>query len=143
MDVHIERALIIKPEPMQKILDGKKTWEYRSQKTNIRGLVALIQSGSARVVGACQVVDCLGPLTVDEFIQNASKGGWTRKKLEADRAELELEFAERNLYAWVLKNVVAFSRGFAFQNPAGAVTWASLPRDVARRVEKAVQDHLT
>ena len=51
------KALIIKKPWIDNILDGKKTWEIRGSKTNIRGQIELIQSGSGLVVGSCEIID--------------------------------------------------------------------------------------
>jgi hypothetical protein len=57
------------------ILDGEKTWEIRGSRTSVRGQVALIASGSGTVVGVCDLVDCIGPLTAEEFRKNTKKAG--------------------------------------------------------------------
>ena len=53
------KALLIKTPWIDKILDGKKTWEIRGSATKIRGRIALVQSGSGTVVGICELVDCI------------------------------------------------------------------------------------
>src|SRR5882724_4942048 len=55
-------ALIIREEPLSKILAGTKTWEIRGSATKRRGRIALIQSKSGLVVGTCDLVDVVGPL---------------------------------------------------------------------------------
>ena len=52
-------GLIIKPEWIDKILSGKKTWEIRGNKTKIRGKIALIQSGTSEIYGTCELVDVI------------------------------------------------------------------------------------
>ena len=47
----MERALIIKKEWVDKILSGGKTWEMRSTKTTVTGVIGLIESGSGLLVG--------------------------------------------------------------------------------------------
>jgi len=39
-------ALVIRPQWIEKILAGKKTWEIRGSRTAIRGIIGLIPSGS-------------------------------------------------------------------------------------------------
>jgi len=56
------KALIVKPGPMKKILDGSKSWEIRRGRCHIRGLIGLIESGSGEVVGVADLADCIGPL---------------------------------------------------------------------------------
>ncbi len=52
------KGLIIRKTWIDYILEGKKTWEIRGCKTNIRGQIELIQSGSGLVIGCCEIVDC-------------------------------------------------------------------------------------
>ena len=56
-------GLIIRSPWIETILAGEKTWEIRSSNTNVRGPIARIRGGSGRVVGTCDLVDCIGPLT--------------------------------------------------------------------------------
>lgn len=44
-----------------------------SIRTNVRRLVGLIRSGSGTVIGVCEVIDCIGPLTAHEFHKNARR----------------------------------------------------------------------
>jgi len=54
------RALLIRTPHIDKILDGKKTWEIRGGRTTVRETVGLIRIGSGTVIGVCDVVDCQG-----------------------------------------------------------------------------------
>jgi hypothetical protein len=69
------RALIIGTPHIEKILDCKKTWEIRGSRTNIRGQIGLIRSRSGTVIGVCDVIDCIGPLSVEQFRKNSRKAG--------------------------------------------------------------------
>ena len=51
-------GLIVKKEWLELILSGKKTWEIRGSRTNKRGRIALIESGSGLIVGTCEIVEC-------------------------------------------------------------------------------------
>ena len=70
-------ALLIRKEWLDRILAGKKIWEIRGSRTQKRGLIALVQSQSGTVVGSAELVDCLGPLTLDELNANMDKVGDT------------------------------------------------------------------
>jgi hypothetical protein len=129
----IERALIIYSEPLEWILSGKKVWEIRSKPTKIRGPIALLAKGTRKILGTCKLVDCLGPLTVDEFIANAPKMNATRRELEDDRIGLE-EDAAYGLYAWVLEDTKRLAKPIRFQNPSGAVIWVRLPPRVSDKL---------
>jgi len=74
-EITLSRGLVILPEPLRKILDGWKTWEIRSSATKIRGPIALIESGSGSVVGTCELIDSVGPLTRAQCLANARRAG--------------------------------------------------------------------
>jgi hypothetical protein len=109
------KALVIKPEPMKKILSGSKCWEVRRGRCQIRGLVGLIESGSGTVVGVAELTDCVGPLTRDLRIRNARKIGVS--------IETAAEPWPRGLYAWVLRNRRRLSRPVRYKHPNGIVRW--------------------
>lgn len=132
----IERALIIYSEPLEWILEGRKVWELRSRPTKIRGWIALSEKGAKRIVGICRLVDCLGPLTVNEFIENAKKMAYTRAELEEERKQLEEDFNESTTYAWVLEGVKRLPTPISFENPSGAVIWARIPIEIAQKLVK-------
>ena len=52
------KCLIVKPPFANYIVNGIKTIEYRSRKTNIRGRIGIIESGSSTILGDVQLVDC-------------------------------------------------------------------------------------
>jgi len=124
------KALIIKPEPMRKILDGSKSWEIRAGRCHVRGLIGLIESGSGAVVGAAELVDCVGPLTRTLRLANARKMGVSAG--EASKAW------SRGLYAWVLKKRRRLSHPVRYKHPQGVIRWVSL----SSTVEKAVRGQL-
>lgn len=66
------KALIIKKPWIDYILNGSKVWEIRGSKTNIRGQIELIQSGSGLVVGSCEIIDCK-ELTLEDYKNNIDK----------------------------------------------------------------------
>ncbi len=131
----IERTLIIMPEYLEWILSGKKTWEIRTQPTKIRGTVALSEKGTKRILGVCTIVNCLGPLTVDDYIKNARKMNRSKKELVANREDIEIDFLIYDFYAWVLSDIKGLAKPVAFENPSGAVTWAKLPPAIARKIK--------
>lgn len=64
------KGLLIKKPWIDLILRGKKTWEIRGSRTFTRGRIALIESQSGTVVGTCDIVDVVGPLTPDQLRRN-------------------------------------------------------------------------
>ncbi len=67
------RGLIIRSVPINDILAGRKTWEIRGRLTRIRGTIGLIEKGTGTVVGLCDLVDCIGPLSLAEMSRNVGK----------------------------------------------------------------------
>jgi hypothetical protein len=89
------RALLIRRPWIDLILGGQKTWEIRGARTAIRGQIGLIASRSGTVIGVCDLVDCVGPLTAEQFRKNAKKAGMRP-------SEATLGYY-RQTYAWVLE----------------------------------------
>jgi len=110
---------MIKSPHIDNILNGKKTWEMRSQSTKIRGLIGLIKSGSGIIWGQATLVDCLGPLSLEERLKTQDRHLITPERLNnPDVAKYD--------YAWVLENVETFSTPRQYDHPSGAVTWVTL-----------------
>jgi hypothetical protein len=107
------------------ILDGKKIWEIRSRSTNIRGRIGLIKSKTLTVVGTCEIVDVIGPLT-------------TRIIKESSRAKMNAAPKDCSdcvgSYAWVLGDVRRLVRPVPYKHPSGAVTWVKLDEEKAAEV---------
>jgi len=64
-------AVLIRAPFVDWILEGKKTWEIRSRATHIRGRIGLIKCKTLTVVGTCEIVDVIGPLTAHVIKANA------------------------------------------------------------------------
>ena len=111
----IERGLFIKEEPMNLILSGKKTWELRGRSTKIRGLIGLIQSKTGKVVGTAELVDCKGPLSIDELMATRKHGCKPKDFKNGTYYE--------NTYAWVLKNATRLKKPIPFKRKPGAIVW--------------------
>jgi hypothetical protein len=90
-DSVIARTLIIMSEPIEWILSGRKIWELRSKPTKVR--IGLSEKGMKKIVGTCTLKECLGPLTVDEFVANARKMNYVKSELEAERKSLTKELS--------------------------------------------------
>jgi len=119
-------ALQIQHPHIDKILDGEKTWEIRGSRTNVRGRIGLIASGSGTVIGVCELVDCIGPLTAEEYSKNARKAG-------KHPSEAILGYY-RQTFAWVLENARKLKRPVEYQHKPGAVIWVRLEAAVEATV---------
>jgi hypothetical protein len=109
---------IIRSPYVDWILAGKKTWEIRGRYTHVRGKIALIRGGSGLIVGTCELVDVVGPLTLRQLRKNA-------KKLARRKSEVK-SLPYGTTFAWVLKNASKFKRSRPYEHPAGAVIWVKL-----------------
>lgn len=131
------RGLVIRAPFVDWILDGLKSWELRGSATHVRGTIALIAAGSGTVVGTCDLVECLGPLRVDDLRRNAGK-----LNRRADDFAAPLHYGE-NTHAWVLSRPRRLPRPVRYVHPAGAVIWVRLGREVAARIADSANERST
>jgi hypothetical protein len=129
------KALIIDTPHIDNILQGKKTWEMRSSRTRIRGLITLIRMGSGAVVGIARLVDATGPLTTDEMLATEAK-----HLIRPDR--LALPEVAKYRYAWILEDARAISPAVPYQHPPGAVIWVNLDAAVTERACRSLPPSL-
>jgi hypothetical protein len=120
------RALLIRRPWIDLILAGKKTWEIRGARTSIRGRIGLIASRSGTVIGVCDLVDCIGPLTAEQFRKNAKKAGMRP-------SEATLGYY-RQTYAWVFEKPRLLKQPGLYQHPSGAVIWVKFNGRVERKI---------
>jgi predicted kinase len=125
------RALFIRSPHIEKILDGKKTWEIRSARTNIREQVGLIRSSSGTVIGVCDVVDCIGPLTEEQLRKNARKAGMNPSYVSLEEGEMK--------FAWVLANPQYLKAPVPYKPRSGAIIWIKLDAQVEKAVQLAMK----
>jgi hypothetical protein len=122
------KGLIIRAPYIDWILDGLKTWELRGSATKVRGPVALIEGGSGKVVGTCEITEVVGPLAVKDLRANADK-------LNARPSDFsEPLYYGNKTHAWVLSNVERLKKPVSYKHPSGAVIWVNLSDDVRRQV---------
>jgi hypothetical protein len=119
------RALVIRNEPINQILKGTKTWEMRGTPCKIREQVGLIESGTGTVIGVCNVIDCIGPLTPEQWKRNARKAGMRPSD----------STGYTNTYAWVLEKPRRLKRPVPYVHPYGAIVWVKLDPSVERKVK--------
>ena len=111
----LNKALIIKQPWIDYILEGKKTWEIRGRKTNIRGQIELIQSGSGLVVGSCNIVDCK-EITLEEYSNNINKHSITDTTI----------LPYKRTYAWIISDAIKYKEPRKYKHPQGAIIWVNL-----------------
>lgn len=121
----LSKGLIINTPYIDWILEGRKTWELRSQQTLQRGPIALIQKGSGLVVGVARLVGSKGPLTESEMAASGHLHA-----MPPDQLELP-EFSKYR-HAWVLSDAKRLRRPVSYVHPNGAVKWVTLAPAVAQ-----------
>ncbi len=119
-------GLLIRKEPLDKILARRKTWEIRGSATRMRRLIGLIQSGSGTVVGTCQLTNVIGPLATRDLKANASKLGLRPEAIKSK--------PYKRTYAWVLRSARRLPRPVRYAHPVGAVIWVKLSDLVSQRI---------
>jgi hypothetical protein len=120
------RALLIRHPWIDLILDGEKTWEIRGSRTAIREVIALVPSGCGTIIGTCELVDCIGPLTSHNFRKHAEKAGMRPSEAKLGHY--------RQTYAWVLAKPRRLKTPVPYEHPSGAVIWVNLDQSVERKV---------
>src|SRR5262245_30648263 len=100
------------------ILPGRKTSELRSARTVIRGRIGLIESGSGRISGTCELVDVVGPLTILRLHRSFSK-----HQVPAHRFGTRSRY--KRTFAWVVQNPRRYKRPRGYNHPQGAVIWVN------------------
>lgn len=93
------RGLVIMEEPLNKILQGRKTMELRSKHNRQLGLIALIRKGSGKIYGVAEIVESIGPMSFDEFRAHAHEHA-----VEPERLREIFEMGWN--HGWRLRNVV-------------------------------------
>lgn len=112
------RGLIIKKEFLDLIFSAAKTWEIRGTRTKVEGRIGLIESGSGKVMGDAELVECVGPLSLAELKRNARKAGTIPSKID--------ELPYEKTYAWVMKNARRSRKPKSYIHPRGAIIWVKL-----------------
>lgn len=91
------RGLVIASEPLDKILQGRKTMELRGKHNRQLGPVALIRKGSGKIYAVADIVESIGPMSFETFRAEAR-----RHAVEPERMR---DVYEKWKYGWVLKNL--------------------------------------
>jgi hypothetical protein len=129
------RALLIRHPHIDKILAGTKTWEIRGSRTSVREQIALVASGSGTVIGVCDLVDCIGPLTQNQYRTNAKKAGMRP-------SEATLGYY-RQTYAWIVEKACRLDQPVPYEHPTGAVIWVRLERNIERQIKNRLRRSTT
>jgi len=125
------RGLTIRNPWASLVLSGEKTWELRANRTAKRGTIYVIQSGTGIVFGSVQMIEVIGPLSLNEL-----------RAAEALHGVRDLVAPPyTNTYAWVFAYPVLFADPVAYKHPNGARTWVKLD-SIAKSLVKAEEQAL-
>jgi hypothetical protein len=127
----MKSGLVIRPRWIELILQGKKTWEMRSQPTRIRGPIGLIRQGSGLVVGTARLSDCRPALTRDDYMRYGEKHA-------VPESMLDEVLANRWVFPWVLSDVYRLPKPVPYDHKSGAVIFVTLGTSVVAEI--AMQD---
>lgn len=120
-------ALIIKDEPLERILSGGKTWEMRAQHTRKRETVALAKKGTGQVFGVADIVDSRGPLSDATMMSTVPMHGIASSRL------LDPDIAKYR-YAWVLTNIRRLPHPIPYSHTKGAQSFVLLDEETSRSI---------
>lgn len=109
------KALIIKKPWIEYILNGQKTWEIRGCNTKIRGRIELIESGSGKIIGSCEIYDSK-QLSLQDYQSNTSK-----HKIKDTKS---LPYTKT--YAWLIRDAERYKEPKPYKHPQGAIIWVNL-----------------
>ena len=118
-NVEITHGLIIDTPWIGKILGGDKVWEMRTQHTNKRGMIALIQKGTKRIVGVANLYESQGPIGVEDLGTYCDYHCIPSQIYEAESYKWH--------FAWKLKDVQLLTEPYIHKS--GAVIWVTLDNE--------------
>lgn len=130
MKARVTRGLIVRADPLERILAGTKTWEVRGHRTHLRGTIALIEAGSGRVTGTAKLVDVIGPMSALAISKHSRKTGYP-----------DLPVSYREYFAWVLESPRRLSKPVRYRHPAGAVVWVRMNESVVAAIAGRKRGH--
>lgn len=113
------KGLVIESQWVSLILAGRKTWEMRSQATNIRSTIGLIRKGTGHLFGVVDLVDCFKPLSTEQMIANVALHQIPEHMIRGGGVE-------KWRTPWVLENPVSLRTPVPYDHPSGAVVWVQL-----------------
>jgi hypothetical protein len=116
--VILERALIVHKPWANMIVSGEKKWELRSRRRKIRDRVGIIEAGSAEIIGAATLVDCIDVAS--------SQVGSLSRWFGLHRVPTEKLSRYLIRYAWCFEDAEIFKPGIPYHHPKGAQVWVKL-----------------
>ena len=130
--MRVTRGLVIDGHWVSLILAGRKTWEMRSQATNLRGTIGLIRKGAGQVWGVADLVDCGTALTEEQMLNSIERHQIPESMI------LSGEVGAWRI-PWVLERAISFDHPVPYDHPNGAVKWVHLNESVSEQISERLK----
>ena len=130
------KGLIIREPWIDMILNGSKTWELRTQRTTLRGEIALIRKGSGQIEAVAQLVDSLHPLDPQGLADSVQFHG-------VPRSQQATVISNGWLFPWLIVDTRRLSSPVPYTHPNGAVTWVDLDTAVTQAISRSKHEEKT
>ena len=111
----LNKVLLVRSPHASRIVQGIKSWEMRSRKTNIRGRIGIAVSGAGTIIGEVGLIDCL-----DEIDFETARTAYPMHRVE------DISLLKKWRYPWVVYNAKEYDIPVAYKHPKGVVTWVNL-----------------
>ena len=134
-----DRGLMIREPWVSQILMSRKSWELRGVTTKVRGRLALIRSKSGLVVGEAELVDCIGPLSLETLLSTGALSQMEKDEIEQQGRPpyVQTDDVTSKTFAWVMSNPILYSRPIPYKHPSGAITFVDLTKPGVLRSTEA------
>ncbi|RRJ54717.1 ASCH domain-containing protein [Paenibacillus oralis] len=110
----MEKGLIVRDPWIEMLLSGFKTWEIRSKPTSIRGKIGLIKSGTKKIFGEINIIDCV-EIPVTDF----------NRYFEFHHVQDISSFGYSKIFAWVMQNPIRYAEPKPYIHRPGCVVWVN------------------
>ena len=121
-----DKGLVIRQPWADMIVTGEKQWEIRGFRSHFRGPIAIIAGGTGTILGTCELVNCIGPLTLECYNSHS--------RLRGSPDEVVDRLPYKNTYAWHIAKARQFSVSVPYVHPMGAVIWVTLSPEMRAQV---------
>ena len=99
----LKTGLVVKSRFANLIVEGKKTWEIRKIPPYVTGIVGVIDGDNKLLLGTVEITGFLGPFTLKEILKYEDRHHGGKFLKNYARGDVDL-------FAWLLKNPIKFSR---------------------------------
>ncbi|CAK9068965.1 unnamed protein product [Durusdinium trenchii] len=123
-------ALLLHEPWLELILSNKKSWELRGSATSRRGLISLARTGSSKLFGEVELIDCFMVAKRDEQGNLVEVAGNEENFLVHHLSKHQVEdlsaIKYQKVFAWVLKDPKRYEKPVPYCHPRGAIIWVRI-----------------